>query len=226
MLVAAGSGAYFYLAGGQQQASHPAAAPQTSPAAAPGQPSASPTPTGRWGHIQTRLTDPQKLALHQLFPVRFSSSGAAYARTAAKAGKHCSSAVIGSRLQAAVRAAGCSQVERASYLAGNHKVMGTIGVLNLRSARVASRAGKVAGPSRFIAQLPGAKGPTRRLNKGTGIEEAEVKGHYLILIWAEFANLHAPKQQAQKRELVRFGTRLLKNTANVSLSLRLVTGKP
>ena len=104
--------------------------------------------------------------------------------------------------------------------------MGTIGVLNLRSARLASRAGKATGPSRFIAQLRGAKGPTRRLTKGTGIEEAEVKGHYLILIWAEFANLHAPKHAPQKQRLVQFCNRLLKNTANVSLSRRLVTGQP
>jgi hypothetical protein len=228
VVVAAGTGTYFYLAGGQRQAGPPAAAaPEAAPAATqPDQPSVSPTPTGRWGHIQTRLTDRQKLTLHQLYPVRFSSAGSAYARTAAKAGRHCTSAVIGSRLQSAVSAAGCSQLMRASYLAGNRKLMGTIGVLNLRSARLASHAGKATGPSQFIAQLRGAKGPTRRLNKGTGIEEAEVKGHYLILIWAEFASLHAPKQKAQKAELVQFCNRLLKKTANVSLSRRLVTGKP
>ncbi len=227
VVVAAATGTYFYLAGGQRQAGQPAAAPRaTSTATQPDQPSASPTPTGRWGHIQTRLADPQKLTLHQLFPVRFSSAGASYGRTAIKAGKHCTPAVLGSRLQAAVKAADCSQVMRASYLSGSHKLMGTIGVLNLRSARLARRAGEATGPSQFIAQLRGAKGLTRRLNKGTGIEEAEVKGHYLILIWAEFANLHAPKHAAQKKELVQFCNRLIKNTANVSLSRRLVTGKP
>lgn len=203
------------------------AAASTSPAATqPGQPAASPPPTGRWGHIQTRATDPQKLTLHQLFPVQFTSAGSTYSRTAANAGKHCSSAVLGSNLQSAVSAASCAQVMRASYLAGNRKLMGTIGVLNLKSTRMASRAGKATGPSQFIAQLRGARGPTRKLTKGTGIEEAEVKGHYLILIWAEFATLHAPKTKAQKKELVQFCTLLLKNTANVSLSRRLVTGKP
>ncbi len=226
-VVVAGTGTYFYLARGRQPARQAAAAPNTTPAATqPGTPSASPTPTGRWGHIQTRKTDPLKLTLHELFPVRFKTSGSSYSRTAVKAGKHCSSAVLGGRLQSAVSAAGCSQVMRASYLAGNRKLMGTIGVLNLKTARMASRAGKATGPSEFIAQLRGARGPTRRLNKGTGIEEAEVKGHYLILIWAEFANLHAPKTTAQRKELVQFCTRLLKNTANVSLSRRLVTGRP
>jgi hypothetical protein len=226
VVVAAATGTYFYLASGHRSPSHGVAAASNSPAATQPEPSASPTPTGRWGRIQTRKTDPQKLTLHQLFPVRFTSAGSGYSRTAVKAGKHCSSAVLGSKLQSAISAASCSQVMRASYLAGNRKLMGTIGVLNLKSARLASRAGKATGPSEFIAQLRGAKGPTRRLTKGTGIEEAEVKGHYLILIWAEFASLHAPKTKAQKKELVQFCTRLLKNTANVSLSRRLVTGKP
>ncbi len=226
-VVVAAAGTYFYLASGRRAPSHGVAAPSNSPAATqPSQPAASPTPTGRWGHIQTRATDPQKLTLHQLFPVRFTSAGSTYSRTAAKAGRHCSSAVLGSKLQSAVSAASCSQVMRASYLAGNRKLMGTIGVLNLKSARMASRAGKATGPSEFIAQLRGAKGPTRKLNKGTGIELAEGKGHYLILIWAEFASLHAPKNKAQRKELVQFCTRLLKHTANVSLSRRLVTGKP
>jgi hypothetical protein len=225
VIVAAGSGTYFYLTSGRQQPGPAAAAPGTTNAARPS-PRPSPTPTGRWGHIQTRLADPQPLTLAELFPARFTSTGSAYSRTAARARKHCSSAVLGSRLQSAVGAAGCSQVMRASYLSGNRKLMGTIGVLNLKTARKASRAGQAAGPSEFIAQLRGSKGPTRNLTKGTGIEEAEVKGHYLILIWAEFADLHAPKGAAKKKELVQFCTRLLANTANVSLSRRLVTGKP
>jgi hypothetical protein len=224
LIVVAGSGTYFYLASHQQpqrQAAAPAPSQTAGPTAQP-----SPTPTGRWGHIQTRRADPQPLTLAELFPVRFTSAGSAYSRTAARAGKHCSAAVLGSRLPSAVRAAGCTQVMRASYLSGNRKLMGTIGVLNLKTARLAGRAGRTAGPSEFIAQLRGAKGPTRNLTKGTGIEEAEVKGHYLILIWAEFANLHAPKGAAKKQELEQFCTRLLASTANVSLSRRLVTGQP
>jgi hypothetical protein len=224
LIVVAGSGTYFYLAG-RQQPPRPAAAPATSQPAGPtAQPS--PTPSGRWGHIQTRRADPQPLTLAELYPAGFSSTGSAYSRTAARSGKHCSAAVLGSRLQSAVRAAGCTQVMRASYLSGNRKLMGTIGVLNLKTARLAGRAGRAAGPSEFIAQLRSAKGPTRNLTKGTGIEEAEVKGHYLILIWAEFANLHAPKGAAKKHELEQFCTLLLANTANVSLSQRLVTGTP
>ena len=113
-VVAVGTGTYFYLAG-QRTSGQPAAAPSITPAATqPAQPSASPTPTGRWGHIQTRKTDPQKLTLHELFPARFTSSGSTYSRTVVRRGKHCSSAVLGSRLQSAVAAADCTQVMRAS----------------------------------------------------------------------------------------------------------------
>jgi hypothetical protein len=223
VLVVATSGTYFFLTSGPGK-TRQGAAPKTSQPAT--QPSPTPSATGRWGHIQTRRADPQPVTLAELFPARFTSNGSAYSRTADRAGKHCAAAVLGSRLQSAVRAAGCSQVLRASYLSGNRKLMGTIGVLNLKTAHNASRAGQATGRSEFIAQLRGKKGPTRNLTKGTGIEEAEFKGHYLILIWAEFASLHAPKTTAKKNELEQFCTRLFGGTANVSLSARLVTGRP
>ena len=52
------------------------------------------------------------------------------------------------------------------------------------------------------------------------------KGHYLILIWAEFANLKAPTKAAQRTELKTFCDNLVGGTANVSLTSRMVIGKP
>jgi hypothetical protein len=104
--------------------------------------------------------------------------------------------------------------------------MGTIGVLNLLSVTAAERSGQAVGGGDFIAQLTAAKGPTHRLNKGTGLEETEVKGHYLVLVWAEFANLRAPKSRAQRLELETFCNRVIQNTANLSLASREITGKP
>ena len=71
-----------------------------------------------------------------------------------------------------------------------------------------------------------ATGPTRNLTKGNGFEAAEVKGHYLVLVWAEFANLRAPRTAAQKAGLESFINLLLQQTANVSLASREVTGTP
>jgi hypothetical protein len=134
--------------------------------------------------------------------------------------------VIGTALRSAVRKGGCTQVIRASYLSADRKIMATIGVLNLVDVAAAEKAGKATGAAEFIRQLPGPKGLTRNLTKGTGLEEAEVKGHYLILIWTEFANLHAPTGKKQRKELTAFSADLFAGTANVSLTSRMVTGKP
>jgi len=140
--------------------------------------------------------------------------------------KHCGAAISGSNLQSVVSSARCDQTVRATYLARAQGIMGTIGVLNLSNAARATKAAKAADASDYINQLKGKRGPTRRIGNGTGIEEALAKGHYLILIWAEFTNLHKPKRAAQRTEVVNFMTELLKNTANVSLATRMVTGHP
>jgi hypothetical protein len=199
--------------------------PSASPSApATASPSPSPSSSGRWGHIQTRKVDPVPLTLAEVFPAHFTAAGQTYTLTAAKRGKQCEPAVIGAKLQAAVRAAACTQVLRGSYLSGDKKIMGTIGVLNLQSARLAQHTGLATGTHEFILQLRGTKGPTRNLGKGTGIEIAVVKGHYLILIWDELASQHKPKNAAQRADLIEFCNRVLNGSANVGLSKRLVNG--
>jgi hypothetical protein len=190
-------------------------------------PVSSPSPTlGTWQHIASRAGDSAPLTLGQLFPAHFVAGGASYTRTAQRSSTNCTRAMFGAKLQAAVRKYKCSQVMRASYLAAGQKLMGTIGVINLADTSGANRVGKVTGSSQFIAQLTAAKGPTRNLTKGTGLEEAEVKGHYLILTWAEFITLHAPKTASERARLRTFSADLISRTANVSLTSRMVTGKP
>jgi hypothetical protein len=194
--------------------------------AATAAPTSSPTAQGQWQHIGTRAGDQTPLTLSQLFPAQFPSSGSDTARTAEAASTKCPQAIFGKALQAAVRKHDCSQVMRASYLSTGHKLMGTIGVLNLGTAADASAVGKVTGSGEFIAQLTAHSGPTRNLAKGTGLEEAEVKGHYLIMTWVEFSTLHAPRTSAQRTQLKTFSTDLINQTANVSLTSRMVTGNP
>jgi hypothetical protein len=198
------------------------AAPRHSAAA----PAATTKALGPWKHIESRAMDSAPLTVTELFPAQFSSNGAAGARTVDKASTKCSREVIGSKLGSAVKKADCTQVLRASYLSTDHKIMATVGVLNLTDVTAAEHVGRVAGSAEFIKQLPAAHGPTRNLSKGTGIEEAAVKGHYLILIWTEFTNLKAPKGKKQRTELVAFSTGLVAGTANVSLTHRMVNGHP
>jgi hypothetical protein len=221
VLVVAG---YVYLRAKPAPPAGHVAAPRHSTAAV------APTPTaqalGPWKHIETRSQDPVPLTVTELFPAQFSSGGAAGARTVDKATTKCWHEVIGSALASAVRKAGCTQVLRASYLSTDHKIMATVGVLNLTNVADAERVGKASGSSEFIKQLTAAHGPTRNLSKGTGIEEAEIKGHYLILIWTEFANLHAPSGKSQRKKLEAFSAGLVAGTANVSLTQRMVNGHP
>ena len=203
--------------------------PTASSAAAPARTAGSATPSpslGPWRDITSQAVDPLPLSAGELYPAQFTFAGNSGVRTVDKANTTCNSALIGSALRSAVRKGGCTQVIRASYLSTNRKIMATIGVLNLVDVAAAEKAGKATGAAEFIRQLPGPKGPTHNLTKGTGLEEAEVKGHYLILIWTEFANLHAPSGKKQRKELTTFSADLFAGTANVSLTSRMVTGKP
>ena len=211
--------AYLHFAQGPAT---PAARPAARPATASG--SASPS-LGPWQHITTRADDPKALSLAELFPPRYTASGTVL-RTIQRSGRNCPGTVLGSRLRAALRKAGCSQVMRASYLSAGQKIMATVGVLNLASVTDAEHAGKATGATAFIKQLPAAHGPTRNLMKGTGLEEAQIKGHYLILTWAEFTNLKAPGSAARRTELDTFSRQLVTRTAGISLSSRMVLGKP
>jgi hypothetical protein len=190
-------------------------------------PSTAASPTlGPYGHIGSRSSDPRPLTVAQLFPLSFSLAGHAVTRTATATGKRCVAALDGANIRSAVRKAHCDQVVRATYLARSQGLMGTIGVLSLSTAGGAVRAIRSADAGDFIGQLTAKRGPTRKIGDGTGIEVAAAKGHYLILIWAEFTSLRKPKTSAQRTTVENFMTQLLDSTANVSLTNRMLTGKP
>jgi hypothetical protein len=219
VLVVAG---YVYLSS-RHAPPAPHAAPPSHPAAAPN----SPAPTlGPWKHIESRSLDAVPLTLGELFPSKFTADGQSGTLTVSKEGTKCTHEVIGSKLARAVRKADCTQVLRASYLSTDRKIMATVGVLNLANATEAGKAGKAAGAVEFIKQLGSKRGPTRNIAKGTGIVAAYVKGHYLILTWTEFANLHAPSGKTKRKQLESFSTGLVAGTANASLTSRMVTGHP
>lgn len=224
-VIAVAGGTYVLLSGGQKPSHQAAAAPSHS-ASAPASPPAPSAPPGQWKFIQSRATDPQPLTLTELFPKQFTANGDSATMVIDKQGTHCTAALLGATLGTDVIKGHCTQVLRATYLSTNGQLMGTIGVLNLANAAAAERAGKATGATEFIDPLPAPKGPTHNIKKGKGVEEAEVKGHYLILIWAEFANLQQPSTNGLELQLEQFASDLINGTANVSLTSRMVTGKP
>jgi hypothetical protein len=181
---------------------------------------------GKWQHIGTRAQDPQALTLQELFPPQFELNGSSYVRTAADVSKDCTQAVFGASLQAALQAGHCTQVLRASYISGNGAMMGTVGVANLIGSNAAQKAGETTGTQEIIAPLAAQKGPTSKLGNGTGVVQAEIKGHFLILMWAEFTTLKSPSTSAQRQQLEQFAANLVTGSANINLSTRMLTGKP
>jgi hypothetical protein len=181
---------------------------------------------GQFCHIQSRDLDPTPLALEDLYPAAFFSETAKvqFARSGATEDKDCSKAVIGTDLVAQLKKGQCNQALRATYVSGDGTIMGTIGVINLNSTIEAHRAGKIIGKANFIMPLAGTKGPTAKLGKGTGVVEAQYKGHYLILTWAEFANQQTPSTAALTQQLENFENALVAGTVNIVLSQRMING--
>ena len=183
---------------------------------------------GQYCHIELRTDDPAPLTLAELFPPAFvnETDHGSFTRAGTKLDTTCSKAVIGQDLTSALQDGKCTQVLRASYFSGDGKMMGTIGVANLSTTNEAHHAGKVVGNSDFVDPLSTTTGVTSKLGKGTGIVEAEYKGHYLIMIWAEFTSTNAPANNTQDQQLQQFGADLIAGTANISLSQRMLNGHP
>jgi hypothetical protein len=184
---------------------------------------------GIYCHIESRADDPTPLTTAELFPpvVDNQTDGhvtSSFTLATTKIDKNCANAVIGANLITELKDGDCTQVLRASYVSGDGKIMGTIGVVNLKTTTEAHRAGKVVDEGDFIAPLATSKGVAKNLGQGTGVVEAEFKGHYLILTWSEFVNGTTPSTQAEDNELEQFSTDLVAGTANIDLSRRMVNG--
>jgi hypothetical protein len=184
---------------------------------------------GKWQHIDTRKLDPSPVTVDELYPPAFmypAVNGTQYLKATSSRTKTCGLAVFGELLQAALQSGSCNQIVRASYVSGNGQIMGTIGVANLSSTYWAEKAAKTTGSDELIAPLTGSKGPTRNfLKSGTGLAYAEIKGHYLILIYVEFTDLKSPSGTAQKQELLNFADGMFGGSANIGLSDRLLGQK-
>jgi hypothetical protein len=222
VVLAAGFGGYKFLY--EPRVNAPVPSSLRLPTTAPGSPDFDQS-LGKWQHIGARTQDPAPLTVEGLFPPQFVLNGSSYVRTAASVTKNCSQAVYGAQLQAALKSGHCSQVARASYISGNGQLMGTVGVVNLETSAAAQKAGQATGPQEVIAPLPAKKGATKKLGDGTGVVQAEVKGHYLILMWAQLADLKSPSTSATKQLLEQFAGNMVTGSANINLSTRMLGGK-
>jgi hypothetical protein len=226
-------GTAFVLLSSSNSANNPASATgSTNQAAALPSASAS-TPVcdsklGTYCHIETRSDDPTPLTLAEVFRAEFenTSTKEAFVEAGQRLDTDCGNALIGSNLQNAVNNGKCTQVLRASYVSGDGSIMGTVGVVNLDTTTAAAKAASAVDANDFLSPLTTTKGVTKKIGQGTGVVQVQYKGHYLILMFAEFTNMKAPANSTQNAELENFEKELVSGTINIALSNRMVTGAP
>jgi hypothetical protein len=220
-----GGGTAFALAGGGGEKPKPAAAPtSTAPTPTPS-PTPTATGTGRGDRLQSRATDPRPLTLNEVFKARtFKGGGRKYYMTGRRSEHKCSPPTHGVKFRKALAKGGCTQVLRATF--SNGKLIGTIGVINLRT-QTASEAAQVASRQKdaFILALPGA-GTTKKIGQGLSLTTTEVDGHYLIMSWVQYPNGKkiASKDYPAVTAFVRYTT--YGSNLRTALNYRSMEGKP
>ncbi|WP_067486826.1 hypothetical protein [Actinomadura hibisca] len=184
LLIGGGVGASAMLKDDPKPAKSPTPpAAKQKPAA---KPSAPPSPTFVPVKLKSRQTDPKPLSLGEVFgKSSFKAGGQKYVRAGAKATKGCTGTVTGAKLVSVLKKGGCSQALRASYARTDRKLIGSVGILNLRTENAAKVARQAAlAKDAFLQPLPGA-GSTSTLGKGEALGTAEVRGHYLVMTWVQ-----------------------------------------
>ncbi|MGI5233303.1 hypothetical protein [Actinoallomurus sp. CA-142502] len=187
VIVVAGGAAFALTSGGDDKPKTEAAQPSAPPATPTPTPTPSPTETGRGDRLQSRTTDPRPLTLNEIFKARsFKAGGRRYLMTARRAERKCAPPTHGTKFRKALAKGGCTQVLRATF--SNGKLIGTIGVINLRTQAAATSAQSASKTKdAFILALPGS-GTTKKIGQGLSLTTTEVNGHYLIMSWVQYPN--------------------------------------
>ncbi|MDL4821640.1 hypothetical protein [Actinomadura opuntiae] len=200
------------------------------PAAASTKPAAPPSPTVpplQPVKLQSRATDPVKLTLPEVFgKSSFKAGGRKYVRTATSSTKTCAAVVGGVKLEKALKKGGCNQALRATYALSTGSLIGTIGVLNLKSEADAKAAVKAAADKdAFLQALPG-KGVTKHAGKGLAFGTSQARGHYVVMTWVQRPDGKAIAAKYHKAVSV-FGAELYKSSdLAFALHYRETEGKP
>jgi hypothetical protein len=199
-------------------------------AAATQAPKAAPTPTPpvlEPVKLKSRATDPRPLTLKEAFgKSAFKAGGESFVRTGWHQKRGCAGTVNGTTLAAAIKKGGCTQALRATYARGDKVLIGTVGVLNLKTENAAKAAQKAAvAKDAFLQPLPG-KGVSKTIGKGEALGTARAQGHYLVMTWVQRPDGKKIPDKYHKT-VSAFGEQLLKGS-NLSFALhyRETEGKP
>lgn len=205
--------------------------PDSGTASPPAQTSSAPVPQspgGKFGFAASRVTDPYALTLTELFKRKsVSYDGQRYLMTVRRTDKKCKDAVVGAKLQKALTDGRCTQILRASFRDASGKIIGTVGVANLRTSAAAAKvvsAGSGKSRKEYLKALPGKDKVTKFLGAGEAFAGGWRHGHYAVMVWFQYKDGHLPKKTEVKQlNRAAFGT--VDATVTPALEARSLTGR-
>jgi hypothetical protein len=205
----------------------PAAASPPGTGASNAPTTAAPKPTTTTGplgaKLKSRSSDPNPLTLGEVF--KHHKFGR-YVMAAQRRDGNCGKVVHGARFAAALKSGGCTQLLRATFRTTDGKLIGTVGVANLKTetaARKVQQAG--AGKDAWMLPLPGS-GTTKKIGKGSALGTAETRGHYVLLSWVQRPD-GKELTAGQRGTVSTFVARvILGSNLTTALQYRGISGKP
>ncbi|MFI6506595.1 hypothetical protein ACIBCT_03240 [Streptosporangium sp. NPDC050855] len=185
-------------------------------------------PSGEFGFASSRAKDPHPLTLKELFGREKVRAGdQTYLMTTRRLDKKCEEAVVGTKLKKALTAAKCTQLLRASFRDSSGKIIGTVGVANLKTSAGATKVIAVKSDKKqeeYLKALPGKDKVTKLLGAGQASVGYWTHGHYAILVWFQYKDGHLPKKTEAKK-LSRTAYAVVDATVTPALDSRSLTGK-
>ncbi|GGO74576.1 hypothetical protein [Nonomuraea cavernae] len=183
-------------------------------------------PPGKYSYAAERTTDPEPLTVKELFPKKkFAVSGRSYEMTVTSKLKKCADGAVGDKLLKALKSGKCTQLIRASFRDKSGKVIGTVGVANLKSSKTATKAASVGNDANYVKPLAGKDEVTKFVGSGSGGTKVWMHGHYAVMIW--FQNKDGVKPDSKGSKVIfRAATDITKATVFKALDARTLTGFP
>ncbi|MEQ4714985.1 hypothetical protein [Nonomuraea sp. B19D2] len=184
-------------------------------------------PPGKYGFAAERSTDPEPITVKEIFgkKKKFTVSGRAYEMTITSKDKKCSDGALGDALKKALKSGKCTQLVRASFRDKSGKVIGTIGVANLKTSKSAAKVAKVGSTTNYVKPLAGKDSVTKQLGSGAGGAKIWTHGHYAIMVWFQNKDGTKPDKKGSKQLFAAIND-ITKATVFKALDNRTLTGSP
>lgn len=181
--------------------------------------------TAKYGFAAARTTDPDAITVKEVFGKRkkITISGRSYEMTITSKDKKCNDGALGDTLQKALKSAKCTQFVRASFRDKSAKVIGTVGVANLKTSKLAAKVAKAGDTKNYVKPLAGKDTVTKFLGSGSGGAKISTYGHYAILFWFQNKDGTKPDAKGTKR-IAQAINDISKATVFPALDNRALTG--